>query len=191
MFSQGDQLNSFKEQARRDFSQFLKHRSCELVVGGVLIISIVCINNEGSCGSNPAKRLLYNCTQSLSLTPQELLNYTITEYPRTYDECIDHELFNQYAFELVKAQFSVIESELFSQSQNKQITADEFARAHTQFMCSWSESASRKALELTGERSHNDIDELLTQFWSIYEHDSQSYRTLLVLKKSQLNDDNL
>ena len=192
LFGQDNERNSFKRQAREDLSLFLQHRSRELIVGGVLIISIVCIDDQGSCGSNPAKRLLYEVAQSLPLTPQELLHYTITEYPRTYEECVDHELFKQNSFELINTQFLPIESEMFSQWRNGQVPLDEFARAHTQFMRSWSESALREALQITKERSLNDIEERLNQFWSLYEqtvkenpgqHDSQSFRTFLVLKK--------
>lgn len=194
LFAQDDERNQFAKQARMDLSLFLKHRSHELIVGGVLIISIVCIDQEGSCGSNPAKRLLYKVAQSLPLTPEELLHYTITEYPRTYAECVDYELFNQNSFELIHAQFSPIESELFSQWKNQEVSLDEFARAHTQFMRSWSESALRETFEMTGKRSSNDIERLLTQFWSSYEqivkenpdeYDSQSFRTFLILKKKK------
>ncbi len=124
----------------------------------------------------------------MSLEQSTNVTYTCT----TYAECVDHDLFRQYAFELIKVEFRSLKSELFSQWQNKQVTLDEFARAHTQFMRSWSESALREALESSGERSQNDIEALLNQFWTIYEqevkerpdeHDSQSYRTFLVLKK--------
>ncbi len=192
LFSESDELASFKHQAHLDYAQFLQHRSHELVSGGVLILAIVCVNDENLCGSDTTKRLLYTCAQSLPLTPQELLNYTILEYPRTYAECIDHDLFRKYKFELIKAQFCPIESVLFSQWQQKQVTVDEFAENHTQFVRSWSESALRQALE-TSQRSQNDVEVLLEQFWTIFkqevkakpdEHDSQSFRTFLVLKKT-------
>ena len=191
-FIQGDELNSFKQQAHLDLCRFLEHRSRELIPGGVFILSIICSNDEGLCGIDAEKSLLYKCAQSLPFTSQELLNYTIPEYLRTYSECVDIDLFSKYTLELIKAEFFLIKLELFSQWQQGQVTVDEFAHAHTQFMRGWSEPALQQALETDGKRSKNDVQVLLDQFWTLYEqeikerpheYDGKTFRTFIVLKK--------
>ena len=197
LFSDNNEIEIFKEQARIDLSNFLRHRSRELIAGGVLILSIICMDDEGSCGSNAAKNLLYKCAQSIPLTSDELLNYTIPEHLRSYSECLDVDLFRQCNLMLVNSEFCLVKSELFFEWENNEVDVDHFAREHTKFMCSWSESALRRALEISGARAKHEVDELLNQFWTMYEqevkarpyeHDSRSYRTYLVLKKMAIQN---
>lgn len=192
LFSSGDELEKIKHQARRDLSNFLEHRSRELVNGGVLIISIVCDNHERICGTEAALQLLYKCARLLPLTSQELLDYTIPDYYRTNVECVDHDLFKKYSLELIKSEVRLVKSDLFSRWQHEQITVDAFVQAHTEYIRSWSESALQQALEANQERSKQDVQELLNQFWMMYkrevqerphEYDVHSFRTYLILKK--------
>ncbi|CAF4423818.1 unnamed protein product, partial [Adineta steineri] len=90
-FAQGDELIMYQKQARLDLAQFIEQRSRELQLGGVLILSIVGVDEQGFVGSEKTLDALYKCAQSL-LEQQELLDYTIPIYNRSLNECIDHEL---------------------------------------------------------------------------------------------------
>jgi hypothetical protein len=75
-----NEFDKFKHQACLDYAQFLEHRSNELILGGVLILCIHCVNDKGLNGLEIAHQLLYKCAKLLLLTEQELLDYTIPVY---------------------------------------------------------------------------------------------------------------
>ncbi|CAF4272142.1 unnamed protein product, partial [Adineta steineri] len=158
----------FKQQSYLDYSEFLKHRSCELVSGGVLIFTILCINHQRTTGLEDLQELLYKCAQLLPFTPQELTDFTFPGYCRSYDECLDENLFNQYSFQLIKSKFVSVPSPHFQQWKKEEITFDEFVHLTTSFVRSWSESIIEQALINNG-RTQADISGILKQFWNLYE----------------------
>jgi hypothetical protein len=192
-FAQGDELKAFQEQARLDWIHFLEHRSHELILGGVLILLIPSIDDQGSNGFDIVRELLYKCAQDF-LTPQELLDYTLPVYTRSYSECIDNQLFARCSLELIKSDFSSVKIPFIEQWQSKQMTLDEFAQSMTLFIRSWSESTLKQAL-LINNRSKQDIEQILNQFWSLYEQEARKgfYQlsdicmnyTYLILKKTK------
>ncbi|CAF1222083.1 unnamed protein product [Adineta steineri] len=184
--------DKFKHQAYLDYSQFLEHRSNELILGGVLILCIHCLNDKELNGLEIAHQLLYKCAQSLLLTEQELLDYTIPVYYRTYSECIDQDLFNKFSLKLIKSDILEVRINILNQLQQEKISLDEFAKDRTQFVRSWGEPSLRQALEMNNKRSEKDIQILLDQFWKMYERevkqlsnqfDTSSCRTYLILQK--------
>jgi hypothetical protein len=191
-FAQGEELSAFQAQAKNDYAQFLENRSRELTQGGVLILTILSADEQGRTMFEGAKHTLYKSAQLLPMNDEELLNYTIPIYIRSYKECLDEELFKKYSLQLVKSDFCLVSSKVYDKYISGAITLDEFAKDRTGYTRSYTESALKQALEINEKRSKEDIDELLNQFWSIYhqqvkerpeEHNSSSYRTHLVLKK--------
>ncbi|CAF3720825.1 unnamed protein product [Rotaria sordida] len=171
LFAQGNELKAFQEQAHLDWTHFLEHRSRELISGGILILLIPCIDDQGSNGFDIVREFLYKCAQSL-LTPQELLDYTFPIHARSYSECIDDQLFARCSLELIKSDFGSVKMPFIKQWQNEQMTLDEFARSMTLYVRSWSESTLEQAL-LINNRSKQDIEQILNQFWSLYNHDAR------------------
>ncbi|CAF1515003.1 unnamed protein product [Rotaria sp. Silwood1] len=86
---------------------FLKNRSYELIPDGILILVIPCLNEQGQS--------------------EELYNYTIPSYIRSYNECVDEKLFNQYSLQLIKVELHNSTINFYEQLQIKQITLEEFA----------------------------------------------------------------
>jgi hypothetical protein len=195
LFAQGDELKAFQVQAHLDWAHFLEHRSCELIPGGVLILLIPCIDARGSNGFGIVRELLYQCARSL-LTPQELLDYTLPIHARSYSESVDIQLFARCSFELIKSDFSSVRMSFIEQWQNGQTTPDEFVRSMTLYVRSWSELILKQTL-LINNRSEKDIERILNQFWSLYEHklrkdfqqllDIFMNYTTLILKKTKRN----
>lgn len=182
---------AFKRQAKHDLATFFQHRSRELVPNGVLILNIQCTNSEGSLGFDIGLHLLYECAKAVGLTEQELLDYSIPIYYRSFEECIDTELFDQCSLKLIKAEFHKFELEVFTQFQNGHLSLDQYAKIAALVMRSWSEPILKQILE-TNKRSNVEIEKILTQFWIIYEQrlkddssqwNSCFYYTYLILKK--------
>ncbi|CAF1354069.1 unnamed protein product [Rotaria sordida] len=192
LFSSNNEYNQFKEQARIDYSNFLKHRSNELIRGGVFIMCLSCVNEQGLHGVEIAHKLLYKCAKLLLLTEEELYNYTIPLYFRSYSECIDNDLFEKFSFKLIKAKIYEVKTNIFLRFQQDELTLDEFAKDRTQFMRSWSEPSLREVLEKNEHRSRDEIEQLLDEFWNMYERKVKKYsnqfdiffcETYLILKK--------
>ena len=167
LFAQGDELRAFQEQARLDWTHFLEYRSCELIVGGVLILLIPCVDERGSNGFDIIRELLYKCAQ-LVLTSKELLDYTLPIYARSYSECVDHQLFDRYSFELIKVDFGSVSMPFIEQWQKETLTTDQFIQSMTSYVRSWSESILRQTLVINN-RSSQDIEQIAERFWSLYE----------------------
>jgi len=188
-----NQFDEFKHQAYVDYSRFLEHRSNELILGGVLILCIHCRNDKGLNGNEIVHQLLYKCAKSLPLTEQELLDYTIPVYYRTYSECIDQDLFKKFSLKLITSDLCEIRTDILTRLQQGKISLDEFAKDRTQFVRSWSEPSLRQALEMNNYRTEKDIQTLLDQFWNMYERevkelsnqfDTSSPRAYLILQKN-------
>ncbi|CAF4308617.1 unnamed protein product, partial [Adineta steineri] len=124
----------FRQQAYLDYCRFLKHRSCELISGGVLILVVLATNKEGKRGNEEFHNILYECAQLLPFTSNELIDYTIPAYFRSYDECVDEKLFAEYSFDLIKSQNVMMEPPFLKSWKEEQITFDEFARLSTSFV---------------------------------------------------------
>jgi len=191
-FAQHDEFQQFKDQAKLDFNAFIQHRARELRSGGILILTIGSTDDQGWTGSDSYNELLYKCAQTL-LKPEELINFTIPIYNRSFSECTDHDLFVQCSLKLIKAELHKIKSYLFDQYKNGKITLDEFAKTLTPIMRTWSETILRQAIQSNG-RSLEDIENILKQFWILfekevrerpnaYEHPICFYNTYLILQK--------
>ncbi|CAF1376022.1 unnamed protein product [Adineta ricciae] len=163
-----DAYRAFQHQAALDYSQFLKHRSSELVSGGVLILSIPCVDSQGIIGIERILELLYTCAQLLPLTSAELHDYTNPVYCRSYEECVDENLFSQNGLQLIKFTTVSIESPLYRQWRKKEITFDEYTQSTTLFTQGFSESILEQTLQ-KHDRAVEDIPYLLKQFWNLFE----------------------
>ncbi|CAF1158856.1 unnamed protein product [Adineta steineri] len=186
-----EEREAFKHQSKLDLTSFLKHRSTELVPGGVLILNIPCVNDQDSLGFDNYVHLLYKCAKSITHIQQVLLNYTIPLYYRSFSECVDDELFAKCSFELIKVEFNKTNIALMDQYQNGNVPLDKFSKVVTSIMQSWSESSLKQALEINGQ-STEEINKILDQFWILYEQEIRanpdeyiacSYYTYLILKK--------
>ncbi|CAF1419506.1 unnamed protein product [Adineta steineri] len=191
IFAGVDELQAFKTQARDDYQNFLKSRSSELIQGGIQIVIMNSFNDEGITGTENVYHLLNKCAKS-TLSTNEVLNYTLPVYIRSYDECVDKELFDQYSFKLILSKISAVDFEFYRQLKNNEISLEEFAERQTKFIRCATDSVLKEALESTGERSKEDIDQLSNKFWDLYkEHvqqnpddfDIKCYQTYVVLKK--------
>ena len=157
---------AFKHQAYLDYCQFLEYRSRELLPSGVLLLAIFSANDHINC----VFELLYECAQSLPMTPEELLDYTIPFYVRSYEECVDMELFARCSMKLIKSEFVPLEIPLFKQWQDGQLTLDEFAHSATSLVRGWSESILQQTL-IKNDRVKEDIPQLLNRFWTSHEEE--------------------
>jgi len=192
IFAQGEELQAFKAQARDDYRQFLENRSRELVQGGVLILIICCVNEEGLTMFESVYNLLYKCAKLFLLTKEELLNYTIPVYIRSYDECIDKELFNQYSFELIQSGMSSVDFKFYDQWKSGEMSLEKFTQIQAGFVRCATESILKEALAIDEKRSKEEINQIADQFWDVYKeqikenpHDFQIKlaQTYVVLKK--------
>ena len=73
-----------------------------MVTGGVLILNINSTNAEGLTCFDGYLGLLHRSTQAL-LAKDELLDYTIPFFSRSFAECITEESWNPHSFALIAA----------------------------------------------------------------------------------------
>ncbi|CAF0868051.1 unnamed protein product [Adineta steineri] len=186
-----EEREMFKHQSKLDLTSFLKHRSTELVPGGVLILSIPCVNDKESLGFDNCVHLLYKCAKSVTHIQQVLFDHMIPSYYRSFSECVDDELFARCSFKLIKDEFNKTNIALMDQDQNGNVSVDKFSKVVTSFMRSWSESSLKQALEIN-KQSTEEINQILHQFWTLYEQEIRAnpheyiacaYFTHLILKK--------
>ncbi|CAF1170843.1 unnamed protein product [Adineta ricciae] len=182
----------FEKQSKFDLDVFLACRSRELISGGILLLNIPCVGDNGDMDFDAHFDLIYQCVQLLSLlTSDELLHFTIPFYLRSLSECVDFELFHRHSLKLVKVEFVCLKSSVCNQYQHGHLTRDQYARSLTMMMRPGTEFAFKQAL-LSNGRSSQDIEDISTQFWQLYEEkvketidkrDLKTYATLLVLRK--------
>ncbi|CAF1453555.1 unnamed protein product [Adineta steineri] len=191
-FANDNERKLFQHQSKLDFNLFIEHRSHELISGGILILNIPSINEKGEMGFNHYFDLIYKCVQLISrLTTNELLDFTIPFYLRSLSECIDMELFHRCSLKLIKVELVCLKSLIFHQYRNHEITHAHLAKSVTMLMQSGTELALKQSLQING-RSNQEIDEIIMQFWHLYEqtinnevfeNDINTYATYLILKK--------
>ncbi|CAF2673271.1 unnamed protein product [Rotaria sp. Silwood2] len=160
-----DEINAFKRQAALDYAHFLEYRSRELVHGGILILVILEDNGKDTRDHGD---LLYRCARAV-LSPQELLDYTLPIYCRSYSECVDHDLFAKFDLELIKSDTVNVKSTLGEQLRNGEITLDYLARVQTIAVRVALEYPLKQALMTNGQRSAEEIDKILDQYWDLHE----------------------
>ncbi|CAF1264888.1 unnamed protein product [Adineta steineri] len=167
-------------------------RRSDKVTGGILILVMNCFNDEGITMTESVYHNLYKCAKSILSPNVELPNYTLPVYIRSYDECVDKQLFDQYSFEVIHSNMSAVDFKFYGQLKNNEMELQEFSEKQTEFIRCATDSVLRGALESTGKRSKEDIDQLSNQFWKLYkEHvkqnpddfDIKCYQTYVVLKK--------
>ncbi|CAF1238454.1 unnamed protein product [Adineta steineri] len=133
-----------------------------------------------------SKRLAY-----FSISINELVDFTIPFYLRSLSECIDMELFHRCSLKLIKVELVCLKSLIFHQYRNHEITHAHLAKSLTMLMQSGTELALKQSLQING-RSNQEIDEIIMQFWHLYEqtinnevfeNDINTYATYLILKK--------
>ncbi|UJR32709.1 hypothetical protein I4U23_020168 [Adineta vaga] len=185
-FSTSIERELFRNQSKLDWNTFLQYRSQELIPGGILILSIPCVDENGQLPFDSYFDLIYQCAQSLSiLTSEELLHFTLPFYLRSLSECVDLELFYRFSLELIQVEFICLKSLIFNQYRKGDITKDQFAKSLTMLMRPGIEFALKQVLQNNG-RSNQEIDHISTQFWCLYEKkikELKTYATYLILKK--------
>ena len=183
-----EERNAFKTQAALDYAHFLEHRSHELMPGGVLVLVILADNGKDT---REHAKLLYNCAQTL-LLPEELLDYTLAIYCRSYSECVDHNLFDKFDLELIKSDTLTVKSVLGEQLRKNEITLDYLAQVETRAVRIACEYPLKQALIANKQRSEEEIERILDQYWDLHEkgvkerindYDTDMVVINLVLKK--------
>ena len=117
----------FRQQSKEDLAAFLQHRSNELVNSGVLILSMMIIDSERQNIHHAHGTLVYRCVQSF-LTEEELFDFTIPFYFRTFDEYVDTELFDQHSLQLISAEMITARLPMFTQYEQGKLTVDQLAK---------------------------------------------------------------
>ncbi|CAF1484779.1 unnamed protein product [Adineta ricciae] len=121
----------------------------------------------------------------------ELIEFTVPMLFRSYEDCVDENLFNQHSFQLIKSKMLTIKYPIYKQWKENEITLDKFARSTASFVRGWCEPMLEEILVNTG-RIQNEIPDLLNRFWNLFEekvrqqphvvHTFSDY-TYVVLKK--------
>jgi hypothetical protein len=181
-YAEENERQAYKSQAKMDFNSFIEHRSRELVPGGVLVLSIPSINDQGRESTGNYFDQLYTCAQSL-LTKQELLNLTVPIYLRSLDECLDRELFERCSLKLIEAELVPLKVPTVEQYHNGQLTLDQLMKIFTKVFQSTMDTLVKRVLVMSG-RSKEEIDELLKDLWVKYEQ-KLSKRPDLVVNRNQ------
>jgi hypothetical protein len=136
--------------------------------------------------------LLYKCAKLILLTEEELRNYTMPIYLRSYDECVDEELFQQYSFELIQSGMSSVDIKFYDKWRSGEMSLEQYSQAQTGFMQCATDSILRETLEIDEKRSKEEINQLSNQFWDVYRKEIKEnpndfqirgHQTYVVLKK--------
>ncbi|CAF1365798.1 unnamed protein product [Rotaria sp. Silwood1] len=181
-YAEEDERQAYGNQSKLDFNSFIEHRSQELVPGGVLVLSIPSVDDLGKESTGNYFDLLYMCGQIL-FNEQELLYLTIPIYLRSLSECIDPKLFERCSLKLIKAELSHLKLPILELYHNGQLTFDQLVKIFTKVFQSTMDPLLKLVLEKNG-RSKEEINELLKDFWVIYE-DKLKERPDLVTNRNQ------
>ena len=148
-------------------TQTVQYRARELRVGGVFILTIGSLNEQGWAGSDSYNDSLHKCAQVL-LTLEELLLCTITIYNRSFAECVDEQRFYRMFIEIDQRRIASNSISSVRSIQNGQITVQEFARTLTLLVRTWPESIVKQTIEVSASPD-GEVDETLAEFWILYE----------------------
>ncbi|CAF1552053.1 unnamed protein product [Rotaria sordida] len=192
-----NERQKFKQQAKLDFDAFIEHRARELVPGGIFILSIPGVDHQGIVSVSRYFELLYTCAQLLFNT-KELADFTLPVYFRSLSECIDHALFDRCSLQLIKAELGEVEAPALQQYRNRQLSLDQLIKTRIKAVQSSMELSLQQVLE-NNDRSKEEIDRLLIEFWTLYEtklreqshlfiSDKPSVYGCLILKKIKVID---
>ena len=191
-FGDTTEYELFRAQAELDWHQFIENRSRELRTNGILILSVPSRHPTKQMGFDFYFDLIFRCARSSSIfTEQELLDFTVPFYLRSFDECIDETLFTNCSLQLIEKNFTTLNSTVFDLYHQGNLTRNDLAKSITLLMRPGTDSALKKSLKLHG-RALVEIDRLLKTFWTIVEEQIgeeisdtpvQTYATYLILKK--------
>jgi hypothetical protein len=191
-YAHDHERQQFQNQSKSDFNCFIQTRSKELLHGGILVLSIPSQLNDNKQGFEFYLDLLYQCAQkSLLLSSQELVDFNIPIYLRSFTECIDEELFVRCSLKLIKKELICFKSSIVEEYRLGFIDREQLASSLTILLQTSSESALHRALQING-RTAQEIKEISQQLWTLLEnqirdefhHDViHTYATHLILKK--------
>lgn len=188
LFARDEELEAFRRQSRVDWEAFLRHRSAELVAGGLLLLLVPAVDAEGSNGFDLLRELLYACGQSV-LSAEECLDYTLPIHARSVDECVDRRLFASHSLQLVHWEFQSVKLPFDERCRVEEVTA---------YVRSWSESLLEDTLR-RHRRTGEEVEATLRRFWALYNerlaeqtdrllHSRMNYINLLLKKKRKTTD---
>ena len=191
-YAQESERQAFANQSKFDWHLFLAHRSEELRSGGVLVLSIPSRNQVEELGFEFYFDLIYRrARDSALLSAQELIDFTLPFYLRSFSECVDEGLFDRCALKLIQAELICCRSVIFDHYRQGHITREHSATALTTLLRSGTESALEEVLRING-RTATEIERIVQQFWSSLESDIReqlrpdvvhTYATYLILRK--------
>ncbi|UJR19465.1 hypothetical protein I4U23_022596 [Adineta vaga] len=168
VYAKDKELELFENQGRIDYENFLENRSIELIKNGILILIINCLNEYGLTMVENIYELLYKCAQLCLFTNEELEEFTIPVYIRSFNQCVDQQLFEKYSFQLIHSSTTSVDFQFYEQLINNEINLEEFAQKQTGFIRVVIESILKQTLEFTKKRANNEISQLINQFWNYY-----------------------
>ena len=182
----------FRQQSRQDLANFLQHRSNELLIGGILILSIPSTDMKTQTVYHVYGDFIYRWAQFF-LTESELFEFTIPVYFRTFDECVDTDLFDQHSLKLISAEMITTRFPVFEQYRQGQLTIDQLAKQVVTALRVCCDSALEQLMKTNG-RSEEEIKKILEQIWIAGEEEIKSkpfeldvplMNALIILKKTQ------
>ena len=125
------------------------NRAKELVPGGVMMIVISCVDETGSSPLHYTFQQMFEVLKEFvtnkSITNEELLNFTIGSYLRSFDELLNSKLFDMTGLELIFHEFKRPPNphyDAFKQNHDD----DQFAEAWTRYIQARTEPALDAAL---------------------------------------------
>lgn len=158
---------AFKDQAKLDFNAFIQHRSKELQTGGILLLSIPSVDDDGFDSLSYGIDNLYTSARTY-FTSKEFQEFTPPVYYRPLLECIDYSLFEQCSLELIKVESIQVKFPVVEQYRNGQLTLDQVALGITKVVQTLFELNVRQVLKANG-RSNEEIEKVSIEFWLLYQ----------------------
>lgn len=191
-YASKEEQRLFQEQAKIDWESFLRHRSNELHSGGVLLLSIPCRGESKENGFDHYFDILYQCAQTVSLfSTAELIELTLPFYLRSFEECVNEQLFARYSLQCLQAELISLKSWVFDEYQRGMINRRKLAQTITLLLQPGTTTALESVLE-AHRRTPGQIKEITERFWSSvekmiedrpYHHIDHTYAVNLILKK--------